>query len=67
MLAVDLGDPERVQRVVRGCLEKGVLGFWFLSSPTAFRIAPPLTISKEEVVLACKIILDTLEEVDRQG
>lgn len=67
MMAVDLGDPERVQRVVRGCLNKGVLGFWFLSSPTAFRIAPPLSISRDEVVLACKAILEELEFVDRQG
>lgn len=60
MLAVDLGDADRVQRVVMGCLEKGVLGFWFLSCPTAFRIAPPLTISEAQVREACGVILDTL-------
>ncbi len=57
MLAVELGDADRVQRVVHGCLEQGVLGFWFLSCPTAFRIAPPLTISEQEVEQACAIIL----------
>lgn len=56
MLAVDLGDPERVQQVVKHCLRHGVLGFWFLSCPTAFRIAPPLTIKAQEVDLACKVI-----------
>jgi acetylornithine/succinyldiaminopimelate/putrescine aminotransferase len=60
MLAVELGDPDRVQHVVKGCLEKGVLGFWFLSCPSAFRIAPPLTISPEEVDLACSTILERL-------
>ena len=61
MLAVDLGDVDRVQRVVMRCLERGVLGFWFLSCPTAFRIAPPLTISAEQVQHACKVILTALE------
>jgi acetylornithine/succinyldiaminopimelate/putrescine aminotransferase len=61
MLAVDLGDADRVQRVVHGCLEQGVLGFWFLSCPSAFRIAPPLTIGEEEVRLACATILGQLD------
>ena len=57
MLAVDLGDTDRVQRVVMDCLAHGVLGFWFLSCPTAFRIAPPLVISEEQVREACSVIL----------
>jgi len=60
MLAVELDDPDRVQRVVHGCLEKGVLGFWFLSCPSAFRIAPPLIITEQEVRQACAIILAEL-------
>lgn len=60
MLAVDLGDADKVQRVVMGCLEQGVLGFWFLSCPTAFRIAPPLTISEAEVRTACAAITQEL-------
>lgn len=56
MLAVELGDAYKVQRVVKGCLLKGVLGFWFLSCPTAFRIAPPLNITEDEVREACAII-----------
>lgn len=61
MLAVELGDAGRVQAVVKGCLEKGVLGFWFLSCPTAFRIAPPLTITQEQVRLACATIISELD------
>jgi acetylornithine/N-succinyldiaminopimelate aminotransferase len=60
MLAVDLGDVDLVQRVVRGCLEKGVLGFWFLSCPTAFRVAPPLCVAEAQVREACAVILDEL-------
>lgn len=60
MLAVELGDADRVQQVVMGCLEHGVLGFWFLSCPTAFRIAPPLNITEAEVREACAVILAQL-------
>ncbi len=61
MLAVDLGSADRVQGVVKGCLESGVLGFWFLSCPTAFRIAPPLCITEALVREACEVILQELE------
>lgn len=61
MLAVELGDAEKVQRVVMGCLARGVLGFWFLSCPTAFRIAPPLCITEEQVREACAAIVAELD------
>lgn len=62
MLAVDLGDADLVQQVVNRCLGQGVLGFWFLSCPTAFRIAPPLVISEKEVLLACAAIAQALNQ-----
>lgn len=61
MLAVDLGDAQMVQRVVMDCLKQGVLGFWFLSCPTAFRIAPPLTITEDLVREACAAIKRELD------
>lgn len=62
MLAVELGDADLVQQVVRRCLDRGILGFWFLSCPTAFRIAPPLTISESEVDQACTVILEAIDK-----
>lgn len=61
MLAVELGDPGLVRSVVQSALGEGVLGFWFLSCPSAFRIAPPLTISEAEVDLACEVISQALD------
>ncbi|MBK8340762.1 MAG: aspartate aminotransferase family protein [Flavobacteriales bacterium] len=66
MLAVDLGDADMVQRVVHGCLEQGVLGFWFLSCPEAFRVAPPLMITEEQVRAACAVILRQLDQVGNE-
>ena len=63
MLAIDLETEEITQKVVEKCLEKGVLTFWFLSCPASFRLAPPLTISKEEIITVCEIINSVFEEV----
>ena len=60
-LAVDLGSQEKVAQVVTKCLEKGVIGFWFLSTPTAFRLSPPLSITEEEIREAGEIILSCIE------
>lgn len=59
-LAVDLGDFTRVQAVIRYCIEHGVITDWFLFNDRSLRIAPPLTISEEEIVWACGIILEGL-------
>lgn len=61
MFAIDMGSAAVVQKVVEGCLERGLISFWFLSCPTAFRIAPPFTMGQEEIDAACDIILDAME------
>lgn len=60
MFAIDFDSAERVQRIVQYALDKGVVCFWFLSCPHSFRIAPPLTISEEEIESACAIILEAI-------
>jgi acetylornithine/succinyldiaminopimelate/putrescine aminotransferase len=59
-LAIEMGSQEKVQQVVEKCLEKGLISFWFLSTPTAFRLSPPLSITKEEIKAAGDIILSCL-------
>ena len=62
MFAFDMASFERVEKVVKRCLEKGLIAFWFLSHPDSFRLSPPLTISEDEVRKACKIIHEAIEE-----
>ncbi len=62
MFAFDMESFERVEKVVKNCLEKGLISFWFLSHPYSFRLSPPLTISEEEIRQAAKIICDAIEE-----
>ena len=59
--AVDLDDADFVKRVINTAYENGVLMDWFLYNEKAFRLAPPLIISEEEIVNACKIIVDAVE------
>lgn len=65
--AVELDDADAVQKAVEGGLtcvkDKGVLLFWFLSVPHAFRLAPPLTCSEEEMTEGLALILRALDHV----
>ncbi|MDH5603947.1 MAG: aminotransferase class III-fold pyridoxal phosphate-dependent enzyme, partial [Cyclobacteriaceae bacterium] len=64
MLAVDLPTEKMVEKLVTRCLQKGVLLFWFLSCRNSFRIAPPLTITEEEIKHACNIIREQLDMLE---
>lgn len=59
--AIDFDSAERVERIVKRALDEGVICFWFLSHPNSFRIAPPLTISEDEIRQACAVILKAIE------
>lgn len=62
MFAFDMESFERVEKVVKKCLEKGLISFWFLSHPYSFRLSPPLNISEEEIREAARIIREAIGE-----
>jgi acetylornithine/succinyldiaminopimelate/putrescine aminotransferase len=59
--AIDFDSEETVQKIVRYCLDKGVVCFWFLSCPWSFRIAPPLTITEEEIRESCAVLREAFD------
>jgi len=61
--AIQLESAEIVQKVVERCLEKGLITFWFLSCPDAFRLAPPLVITMEALESATLQIVSILDEL----
>lgn len=63
LMAIDLGDENKVKLVIDKALQKGLLIDWFLFDPCSIRIAPPLIIGDEEIEHAAKIILECLETV----
>jgi len=60
MFAIDFDSAERVSEIVHRAKEKGVICYWFLSHPYSFRIAPPLTITGDEIRESCDIILSAI-------
>jgi len=62
MFAFDFDSEDRVNKIVSHAKENGVICYWFLSHPNSFRIAPPLTITEDEILFACKIILQAIDQ-----
>jgi acetylornithine/succinyldiaminopimelate/putrescine aminotransferase len=63
MLALIMKNTTIANTLVKKCLHEGLILFWLLFESKAVRITPPLTISKTEIKLGCKIILDVLNKV----
>ncbi len=63
LLAVELGEAERLYRLMELFKESGIMSDWFLFCDTAFRISPPLTISDEEIDECCEIIKGCLDKL----
>lgn len=63
MIAIHFDTFEHNKRVIDRCIENGVLTDWFLFAPHCLRIAPPLTISTEQIETACSILTDAIHEV----
>ncbi|HOY38394.1 MAG TPA: aspartate aminotransferase family protein [Bacteroidales bacterium] len=64
LLAVELQSVEVTMQFVRAALTQGLITDWFIFHPTAFRIAPPLNITRDEIQLACAKILKTLNSIN---
>jgi acetylornithine/succinyldiaminopimelate/putrescine aminotransferase len=62
-MAIELKDFDQVKSVIDRAVEKGLVTDWFLFHDSAFRIAPPLIISDDEILKACKILIESIDEV----
>ena len=60
-LAVELEDFDQVKKVIDIAIEKGLVTDWFLFHDSAFRIAPPLIITDEEIKKAADILNESIE------
>lgn len=63
MLAAITTSADITNQVVLKCQDKGLILFWLLFEPRAIRITPPLTISDEEIIKGCQIILSVLDDL----
>jgi acetylornithine/succinyldiaminopimelate/putrescine aminotransferase len=63
MLAVEMKDFKTVKAVIDECIQNGLITDWFLFCDNSLRIAPPLTITEEEIKIACNILLQAMNKV----
>jgi acetylornithine/succinyldiaminopimelate/putrescine aminotransferase len=62
-MAVELDSFDKIQRILNLGIELGFVTDWFLFCNNAFRIAPPLIISEEEIKKVCSIIVEALDQL----
>ena len=60
LIAIELESSELVLASIQGCLANNLFSDWFLFAPNCIRIAPPLTISLDEIRNACAAIKQVL-------
>jgi acetylornithine/succinyldiaminopimelate/putrescine aminotransferase len=63
LLAVQLTDADYVKLMVSRAPDYGLILDYFLFCTDAFRIAPPLIITEEETIYACRQILKMLDDI----
>lgn len=71
MLAVEFDSFDVLKPIIDHAIQPGgnvpgIITDWFLFCNNAMRIAPPLTITDDEIRLACQVILDSIASLDTQ-
>lgn len=62
MMCLQVENFDQVYNVSKYCADHGVMIDWYLHCETALRVAPPLTISVEEIKEACQVIWTALDK-----
>ena len=63
LLACELGTFEKTLKFIDEGAKLGFVSDWFLFEDTKFRISPPLTITKKQILETCKLINKALDNV----
>jgi acetylornithine/succinyldiaminopimelate/putrescine aminotransferase len=63
MMALEFENFEQLKNIIDLCIINGVITDWFLFCDNSMRIAPPLTITTQEIEKACEIILTAIDQV----
>lgn len=61
--AVEFDSFETNHAVIQKCIANGVITDWFLFAANCLRVAPPLTITNEELITLCAVIKQSIDEV----
>lgn len=62
-LAIEFEDFEQNKAIIDKCIENGLIVDWFLFCDNSMRICPPLIINQEQILKACQIIIESINQV----
>jgi len=62
LLAAHLDSEKTCKDLIRRAMHEGVFTDWFLYAPDALRIAPPLSITNEEIQHTCCVLIHLLND-----
>ena len=65
MLALMMKSAKIADSLILKARDKELILFWLLFEKRAVRLTPPLTISSEELLKGCGIIIDLLDEIEQ--
>jgi len=66
MLAIITSSEIVTNSLILKCQNRSLILFWLLFEPKAVRITPPLTISNDEIIKGCQIIIEVLDEIQSE-
>ncbi|RTL58574.1 MAG: aspartate aminotransferase family protein [Sphingobacteriales bacterium] len=62
-MAIEFDSFETNKKIIDACIAAGVFTDWFLFAANCMRIAPPLTISTQEIEKSCNVIQEKINDI----
>jgi acetylornithine/N-succinyldiaminopimelate aminotransferase len=62
LLAIDIGSSVSMHQLVKSAFNNGLITDWFLFNDKSIRVSPPLNISESEILEACRILTNSMDE-----
>ena len=62
-MAIEFDSFETNHAIIQKCIAKGMITDWFLFAPNCMRIAPPLSITQDELLQLCTIVCESIIDV----
>ena len=60
MIALEFESAGENKKIINALIENGIFTDWFLFAPQCLRVIPPLIITKEQIEIGCKTVINLL-------
>ena len=61
-MSLQFATPELTKKIAANCIANGVITDWFLFAEDRIRIAPPLSITMEELAIAVQKLKESIDQ-----